>query len=130
MAAAYDPLRVAIDARLLPGVFGGVEQVIVGLAHGLSGLTDSPDEYLFLVYQGDQSWLERHLGELQVWFRQQKALLRVGSSASPRRRCLNGASVAKIALRSRRSPRPDRLLPTASSRHCADVVHFRSRTAL
>jgi len=56
------PLRVAIDARRLrEGFAGGVEQVVIGLAHGLSTLTDSPDEFLFLTTPPDEEWIAPYL---------------------------------------------------------------------
>ncbi|MFI5166658.1 MAG: glycosyltransferase family 4 protein [Thermoanaerobaculales bacterium] len=57
------PLRVCIDARILPGVAGGVEQVITGLASGLAKLADGDEEYLFLVYGAFDEWLRPFLGE-------------------------------------------------------------------
>jgi len=51
------PLRVCVDARLVSGEAGGVEQFIIGLANGLSNLTDGSEEYLFLVYADSQDWL-------------------------------------------------------------------------
>lgn len=57
------PLRVCIDARILPGLVGGVEQVIAGLANGLSKLGDGEEEYLFLVYSGFEEWLKPFLGD-------------------------------------------------------------------
>ncbi|MGZ6273306.1 MAG: glycosyltransferase family 4 protein, partial [Candidatus Limnocylindrales bacterium] len=56
------PVRVCLDAHLVSGAFGGVEQVIIGLADGLSRLTDSPDEYLFLVDWDNQNWLKPYVG--------------------------------------------------------------------
>jgi glycosyltransferase involved in cell wall biosynthesis len=38
-----------------------VEQVIIGLADGLSRLTDSPDEYLFLVDWDHKDWLKPYV---------------------------------------------------------------------
>ena len=55
------PIRVCLDARLVSGEFGGVEQVIIGLADGLSRLVDSPDEYMFLVNRGHEDWLRRYV---------------------------------------------------------------------
>jgi glycosyltransferase involved in cell wall biosynthesis len=55
------PVRVCLDARLVSGEWGGVEQVIIGLADGLSRLVDSPDEYMFLVNRGHQDWLRPHV---------------------------------------------------------------------
>jgi glycosyltransferase involved in cell wall biosynthesis len=56
------PLRVVVDARRpREGVAGGTEQVVIGLAHGLSRLTDSPDEYLFLTTPPDDQWIAPYL---------------------------------------------------------------------
>lgn len=48
---------IGIDARLLSGRQGGVEQYVIGLATGLSGLADGDEEYRFLVYPGAGDWL-------------------------------------------------------------------------
>jgi len=55
-------LNIAIDARLDPGKAGGVESVILGLAHGLSRLEPGDETYHFLTFAGPQPWLEPHLG--------------------------------------------------------------------
>jgi glycosyltransferase involved in cell wall biosynthesis len=56
------PLRVVVDARRqAEGSAGGTEQVVIGLAHGLSTLTDSPDEYLFLTSPPDDQWIAPYL---------------------------------------------------------------------
>jgi glycosyltransferase involved in cell wall biosynthesis len=49
-------MRVAIDARLEPGLRGGVEPVIQGLAYGLSQLSGD-DRFGFLVYDDADAWL-------------------------------------------------------------------------
>jgi len=54
-------LRVCLDARIPDGTHGGVQQVILGLAHGLSSLPSGPEEYLFLVTPGQWDWLRPHL---------------------------------------------------------------------
>jgi glycosyltransferase involved in cell wall biosynthesis len=54
-------LRVCIDARINPGISGGLEQSILGLASGLAGLTDGDEEYLFLVEEDQQEWLIPYL---------------------------------------------------------------------
>jgi glycosyltransferase involved in cell wall biosynthesis len=59
---AVKPLRVGLDARLLSGTRGGIEQVIIGLAHGLSQLTDGEEEYLFLTYADSDTWLRPYVG--------------------------------------------------------------------
>lgn len=55
-------LRVGIDARLIDGVAGGVQQAIIGLAAGLGRLADGDEEYLFLTYAGHDAWLSPFLG--------------------------------------------------------------------
>jgi glycosyltransferase involved in cell wall biosynthesis len=58
-------MRVAIDARLPDAQWGGVQQVVVGLASGLSRLSldeASEDEYVFFGYDGVADWLGGHLG--------------------------------------------------------------------
>jgi len=56
------PLRVGINAQMASGTLGGVEQAVIGLAGGLSRLTDSGDEYLFLTLPGDSEWLRPYVG--------------------------------------------------------------------
>ncbi|MGC1802062.1 MAG: glycosyltransferase family 1 protein [Solirubrobacterales bacterium] len=69
-------MRVCIDARTETGLLGGVEQVVIGLAHGLSRLDDGSEEYLFLTTPGKDAWILPYLhgpcrampaGEPPVW---------------------------------------------------------------
>ena len=55
------PLRVCIDARLGGGRFGGVEQVVIGLAAALSRLEDGDEEYLFLTYPEHDEWIREYV---------------------------------------------------------------------
>jgi glycosyltransferase involved in cell wall biosynthesis len=55
-------LRVCIDARLGSGAFGGVEQVVIGIAAGLSKLGDGEEEYLFFTQPEQEEWLLPYLG--------------------------------------------------------------------
>jgi glycosyltransferase involved in cell wall biosynthesis len=55
------PLRVCIDARLRGGRWGGVEQVLIGIAAGLSALEDGDEEFLFLINPGEEDWLRPHV---------------------------------------------------------------------
>lgn len=50
-------MRIGIDARILDGVAGGVQQVVMGLAAGLSRATSTDDEFVFLTYRGGDDWL-------------------------------------------------------------------------
>lgn len=54
------PLRIGLDARLISGK-GGVEQVIIGLAAGLSKLTDGDEEYLFWSFENADEWLRPYV---------------------------------------------------------------------
>lgn len=58
---AVNELRVCIDARLVSGQLGGVEQTIIGLAHGFSQLADGDEVYYFLVQQGMDDWILPYL---------------------------------------------------------------------
>lgn len=53
--------RICIDARLDPGLSGGIEQVVTGLARGLSSLPDGNEEYYFLTHTRTAEWLTPHL---------------------------------------------------------------------
>jgi glycosyltransferase involved in cell wall biosynthesis len=59
-----NPLLVGVDARLISGVSGGVETVVIGLASGLSKLAqddDRDEEYAFLVHPGHDDWLRPYV---------------------------------------------------------------------
>jgi glycosyltransferase involved in cell wall biosynthesis len=124
------PLRVAIDARRLrEGFAGGTEQVVIGLAHGLSTLTDSPDEYFFLTAPPDDEWIAPYLsGGCRV-------LPSVASSAEPTWRGRLAAIPALRAVWDRarpalgrwaiRVPRSDGTIERAG----AEVVHFPQQRA-
>jgi hypothetical protein len=47
MSFQQRPLRVCLDARLISGTLGGIEQFVIGLADGLSKLNDGDEEYFF-----------------------------------------------------------------------------------
>lgn len=61
MTVLRRPLRIALDARLVGGQSGGVEQAILGLAYGLSRLTDGDEEYYFLTLPGKAAWLQPYV---------------------------------------------------------------------
>ena len=61
-SAAGGPLRVVIDARLRDGEPGGVQQIVIGLASGLSRLPDPRhEEYLFATWRNQSAWLQPFL---------------------------------------------------------------------
>jgi len=51
--------RFVVDARIPPGEWGGVEQVIMGLASGMATLARSSD-WLFVCKRGESAWLTPH----------------------------------------------------------------------
>jgi glycosyltransferase involved in cell wall biosynthesis len=121
-------LRVCLDARLSDGVCGGVQQTIIGLARGLSGLDDGTEEYLFLAREGSDAWLRPHLfGRCRIihapapplppspaaWKRPIRALL-----ADPVKRLLDEQVMARLI---RFGPSPsDGTIELAR----VDVMHF------
>jgi glycosyltransferase involved in cell wall biosynthesis len=122
---AAPPVRVVIDARLTSRVAGGVETVIIGLASGLSRLTDSADEYIFLTTR-DSDWLRPYVSEPA------KILATALETQSPSR-VRRSVSQAAPWLRSawRRLPalgpvgiRSPRLSDGTVERLGADVVHL------
>lgn len=59
-------MKVCLTARLRSGS-GGVEQVVSGLASGLSSLSENTDEFLFWSILGGDSWLRPHIaGQCRV----------------------------------------------------------------
>jgi hypothetical protein len=54
------PLKVGIEARLQDGVSGGVQQIVLGMAQGLSRL-EGPEEYHFHLYPDSSEWLQPYL---------------------------------------------------------------------
>jgi glycosyltransferase involved in cell wall biosynthesis len=118
------PLRVAIDARRSgEGYAGGTEQVVIGLAHGLSTLTDSPDEYFFMTAPPDDAWIAPYLsGGCRV--------LKSTTAATPTWRGRLKAIPAVREVWNRVSPslgrRTVRLAQSDGTveRAGADVVHF------
>lgn len=60
-------LRICVDARLVSGYSGGVEPVVIGLAYGLSKLTDGNERYYFLAYPDDDQWIKPYIsGPCQI----------------------------------------------------------------
>lgn len=61
MPIKQQPLRVCLDARLISGTLGGIEQFVIGLADGLSKLNDGDEEYFFLAYETSAEWIEPYV---------------------------------------------------------------------
>jgi glycosyltransferase involved in cell wall biosynthesis len=95
MSASSAPLRVGLNARLVSGEWGGVEQVIIGLASALSRLDDGDEQYLFLVNPGHTAWLEPYVfGPSSLLIASQPAEAPVGRRSLK----LAGRRAAKAAI--------------------------------
>lgn len=57
-----ETLHICLDARMIDGQWGGVQQVVIGLASALSRLEDGDETYAFLVYEDSWVWLEPYMG--------------------------------------------------------------------
>jgi glycosyltransferase involved in cell wall biosynthesis len=65
-APGPEALRVAIDARILPGLVGGVAQAVMGLIHALGQLNDGSESYILVVDSQEQlDWLKPFAGRNQ-----------------------------------------------------------------
>ena len=54
---------MALDAQLINGSSGGVQQFIIGLVSGLASLRDGDEEYFLLTYEVHDTWLRPYLNE-------------------------------------------------------------------
>jgi glycosyltransferase involved in cell wall biosynthesis len=114
------PVRVAVDARFVPGTRGGVETVVAGLAQGFATLEREQPQALaglsitFLTYAGLDDWLRPHLGGRVLAARRPAP-----PTGRPKRvaRLLRGRPPALVAAL---LPRPDPDLRALG----ADLVHF------
>jgi len=54
--------KICIDARIEPGVDGGIEQVVLGLAQGFSKMTNGDEKYYFLTNKKFAKLLKKFIG--------------------------------------------------------------------
>lgn len=117
-------MRVCIDARLVDGVPGGVQQTLIGLASGLSSLDDGDEQYRFLVHRDNSEWLSPHVAGrcslLPVDAPTTRAGLRAVARALVPRSTLDRLMLAATALRGIHVPPSDRVIEEAG----IDVMHF------
>jgi glycosyltransferase involved in cell wall biosynthesis len=130
MSVGRSPLTVCVDARLVSGERGGVEQVVIGLAGALSRFDDGDERYVFLVDPDESAWLEPFVSGPCSLLTSGCGQPSSGESRSPHgslRTALRAAVPASIRarLRERRSP-PGTLPPSDGSieRAGVDVMHF------
>jgi glycosyltransferase involved in cell wall biosynthesis len=115
-------MRVCVDARLGTGRSGGVEQVVIGLAAGLSALSDGDEEFLFLTHEGNDDWIRPYLsGPCRVIHTRRSRPSRVARAAS--RAALERLPGLGPRFAVRRSD-------GTIERSGADVVHFPFQDAL
>ncbi len=119
------PLRVVIDARLRDGEPGGVQQIVIGLASGLSRLPDTGGEqYRFVTWHGQADWLRPFVGNACTMVEIRASRLR---AVGRWMRDAVGASGALGVLPS------SRVSVTAGDRAVealrADVIHFPTQRA-
>jgi glycosyltransferase involved in cell wall biosynthesis len=119
------PIRVCLDARLVSGEYGGIEQFILGLAHGLSRLPQSADEYLFLVDKGASSWLQPYLGGSCRLLLTDRSASRGFSGFAARQRGRVGRRLTRLLGNDAAGLRPS-LAPqdAAVGRAAPDAMHF------
>ena len=122
-------LRVVIDARFLDAGYGGVEQVVIGLASGLSALTQGKEEYLFLANENSAKRLHSYLGGPC------KILPAGMPKRSPWSGLISAATPALNGVLDRLNPAMARKLVRISSsdglieRADIDIMHFTCQTA-
>ena len=128
-------LRVCIDARLTGGgSLGGVEQFVIGLARGLSQLSDESIEYSFLTYAGHDEWLRPYIGGACRIVQGFGATRRPGWSRALRNAPLLRAAAYKILNPLRQQiQKPETLVPPISDglveKEGFDLVHFPTQSA-
>lgn len=121
---------MCLDARLLSGESGGVEQVIIGLASGLSQLDDGDEEYFFLAYEDSTEWLRPFLGGASRLLRDGRARAGQNPRFSTWKRRMGPLAPFARHARDNWIPlamRPKTAVPTSSGlieRERIDVMHF------
>lgn len=123
-------LRVAIDARVRDPSVGGVQQAILGLAHGLSQL-DGDEEYVFLVHKDRDDWLSPYVAGPCRLERLPAPTSEVSASVRRRMKRIPLINTAYERLAARRSGKT--WTPAVSDgtveRIGADLVHFTRQEA-
>jgi glycosyltransferase involved in cell wall biosynthesis len=117
-----ETLHVCVDARLVSGQPGGTQQVVIGLAHGLSRLEDGLERYSFLVMPGQSDWLEPYLGGACRLLPAKPAPPKRGVPARALRRLRSFAPGAPSAARLAKS---DGTIEASA----VDIMHFPLQTA-
>jgi glycosyltransferase involved in cell wall biosynthesis len=123
------PLRVCVEARLPNAIAGGIQQVLIGLAAGLSALSDSNEEYHFVVNEHEGDWLKPYVnGPCRFATVPAPAPAATGNLREIIK-ALTPEPVRRLIRRSRSALRSIREIPIPASdgtveRLGGDVVHF------
>lgn len=130
------PLRVAVDARVPDGRWGGVQQWVIGVASSLTALEDGDEDYAFLGRRDDQDWLPQYLhgrGRLVDPFASKKVPMvgtagrRLGRAVAYRLPALRRAVVRRREAWTARPVLPRS--PGVLERSGVEVVHFTFQAA-
>lgn len=90
MSTAHN-FKIAIDARVMPGLTGGVAQAIMSLVHGLGQLKDGDESYIIIVAsQAQWNWLQPYLGP------NQQLVMKPTASSSRKRSLLKQALLPAV----------------------------------
>ena len=129
------PLRICIDARLTSGgELGGVEQFVIGLASGLSQLSDGDEEYWFLTHHKNDEWLQPYLrGACRILHgtaatrqpRWTQAINHVPLLRSAARKVLASVRYRRLGTAALPLPHSDGLIEQSGF----DVMHFPTQSA-
>ena len=111
-------IRIAIDARLREGAYGGVQQSLMSLAAALSEARGTNEEYAFLTVEGSDAWLQPLI---RGWAR----TITIPGGLSPRRLARSLRYRVDRALGSVEIDRSDGQV----ERGGFDVVHFPTQDA-
>jgi glycosyltransferase involved in cell wall biosynthesis len=120
-------MRIVLDARMPAGAWGGVQQVVQGLASGFADLNHD-SELLFLGYPGAREWLAPYLGrgarliEVTAGFGRSRTRRAFESlhDRVPRLARLAAAAADRVAVGRLGIPRSDGYLESLRP----DLVHF------
>ena len=116
-------IKVCVDARLRSSYYGGVEQFIIGLAHGLTQLNPPGIDIKYLVEEGEEAWLTPYINAPVQFIYPSRSML--GSTTGWRawakrklpmvKRLWHESSLLPVSI-----PRSDGTI----ERHEVDVLHF------
>lgn len=122
--AGRAPLTIVVDACLVPGVSGGIEQATCSLVAALGRQRESTEEYIVLTHPDAPGWLDRWIGpNTRVISRPRESLMHRGAKRLVGRLPAADWPIRRIRRRLRPSGSVAPLDPFVEGLH-PDVVHF------